>query len=339
MIILIPAYEPDEKLVKLVKEIHEKTDYKTLVIDDGSGEKYRYIFNDVTMEGTVVLKHMFNMGKGEALKTGFKYISNLDEEVGVVTADCDGQHLVEDIIRVGEAIKEHKDTVILGTRRFQGAVPLRSRLGNTITRVIFSLASGARVYDTQTGLRGFSTSMLPWLCSIKGSRYEYEMNELLEAKDMRYNFYEITINTVYIEENKSSHFNVIRDSISIYLPILKFSLSSVISALLDMSLLLILERLTSNLFLSVIMSRIISASSNYILNRQYVFTRGKSLSVKGSLTKYALLAVVIMLLNYEIMNLYILIGIPLFISKLLTEGTLFFFSYYMQRKYVFIKQH
>lgn len=339
MVILIPAYEPDERLIELVKEIGEKTDYNMLVIDDGSGENYRHIFNSVEYEGALVLSYPENRGKGEVLKSGFKYIKSKNEREGIVTADCDGQHLVKDIIKVAESINLHKDKIILGTRRFVGDVPFRSKFGNSITRAIFTLASGVKVYDTQTGLRGFSVSMLNWVSNISGSRYEYEMNQLLEARDSGYGFHEITIDTVYLEENKSSHFNPIRDSLSIYLPILKFSMSSVLSALLDIILLMMIELATSNLFVSVVISRVMSATFNYMVNREYVFSKDKHTLVKGSMFKYILLAVTIMLLNYEIMRMYIFIGLPLLAAKLLTEGTLFFFSYWAQRKYVFAKNY
>lgn len=336
MVVLIPAYEPDERLIKLVKEIRQMSNYKILVVDDGSGEKYKKIFNSIEEEGAVVLSCNINKGKGEALKSGFKYISSLNENDGIVTADCDGQHLVKDIINVAKSIKEHKDKIILGTRRFIGEVPLRSRVGNDITRAIFSLASGVKVYDTQTGLRGFSMSMLQWISNIPGSRYEYEMNQLLNAKNAGYDFYELQISTVYLEENKSSHFNVLRDSLSIYLPIIKFSMSSIFAGLLDFILLMLVAMITSNLFISVLISRMFSATFNYIVNRNYVFEKTKSKLLSKSAVKYILLASIIVLLNYATMKIYIFIGLPLMISKIFTEITIFFFSYIMQKKYVFI---
>lgn len=338
MVILIPAYEPSKKLIKLVCELIYVCDYDIVVVDDGSGENYRYIFDSISNLGCTVLTHEKNMGKGAALKTGFKYIQETNEATGGVTADCDGQHLTKDIINVAEAIKEHKNYVVLGTRRFVGKVPFRSRFGNSVTRAVFTFASGVKVYDTQTGLRGFSIDMLPWLCDIPGDRFEYEMNMLLETLPAGYSFYEINIDTVYHEQNQSSHFHPLKDSFRIYLPIIKFSMSSILSGVIDFLLLAVLQLYTSNLFLSVIGARLCSASFNYTINRIYVFSKFKDASIKRSLPRYFILAAFIMLVNYGVIDIYYsLLGLSLFLAKILTEVTIFLFSYWAQRRFVFSK--
>jgi glycosyltransferase involved in cell wall biosynthesis len=338
MTILIPAYEPSKKLIDLIYDLIDACDYDIVVVDDGSGQDYKYIFDIVSSLGCTVLTHEKNKGKGTALKTGLKYIQQTKEETGVVTADCDGQHLPEDIVKIAEAIKEHKNSVVLGTRRFAGKVPFRSRLGNSMTRSIFSFASGAKIYDTQTGLRGFSMEMLPWLCNISGNRFEYEMNMLLDTFLAGYSFYEIDIDTVYLERNKSSHFHPLKDSLKVYLPIIKFSMSSILSGVLDFLLLGVIQLFTSNLFLAVIGARICSAVFNYSANRHYVFSKFKDASIKTSLPRYFMLAGFIMLANYGVIDMYYsVIGLSLFLAKILTEITIFFFSYWSQRKFVFVK--
>jgi glycosyltransferase involved in cell wall biosynthesis len=304
MKILIPAYEPNIRLINLINDLIDSCDYDIVVVDDGSGQEYKYIFDTVSSLGCTVLTHEKNRGKGAALKTGFRYIQETKESTGVVTADCDGQHLPKDIIKIAEAVKDYKKALVLGTRRFVGKVPFRSRFGNSVTRTIFSFVSGAKVYDTQTGLRGFSMEMLPWLCEIPGERFEYEMNMLLEAVPAGYSFYEIDIDTVYLEQNKSSHFRFLKDSISVYLPIIKFSMSSLTSAVLDLLLLVIFQLFTSNLFLSVVGARVCSAVFNYTVNRYYVFSKFKDASIKRSLSRYTMLAIVVMLANYGVIDFY-----------------------------------
>ncbi|WP_139905972.1 bifunctional glycosyltransferase family 2/GtrA family protein [Clostridium thermarum] len=338
MVILIPAYEPGRKLINLIYDLINSCEYDIVVVDDGSGEEYKYIFDTVISLGCTVLTHEKNMGKGAALKTGFRYIQQTNEKTGVVTADCDGQHLPKDIVKIAETIKEHKNSVVLGTRRFAGKVPFRSRFGNSVTRAVFSFASGAKVYDTQTGLRGFSADMLPWLCQISGNRFEYEMNMLLETIPAGYSFYEIDIDTVYLERNKSSHFHPLKDSIKVYLPIIKFSISSILSGIIDFLLLGVIQFFTSHLFLAVIGARICSALFNYTINRIYVFSKFKEASVKTSLPRYFMLASFIMIANYSVIDIYYsVLGLSLFLAKILTEVTIFFFSYWYQRKFVFIK--
>lgn len=338
MVVLIPAYKPDKKLIKLVEDIQKKCDYKIVIVDDGSGEEYNEVFQRVRAQGCYIVIHENNRGKGRALKTGFDYIKNLEDTEGVVCADCDGQHSPNDIIKIGEAINNHKDCIILGTRRFTGKVPLKNKFGNSVTRILFSIISGIKIYDTQTGLRGFSIDMINWLCDIKGERYEYEMNMLLEAKSFDYKFIEIDIETIYIEENKSSHFNPIKDSIAVYLPIIKFSISSIISAAIDYVLLGILLVMTKNLFIAVVGARLCSATFNYSTNRLVVFNKNNKDRIYKSLWKYAILAIFIMLLNYVVIDFYInTLKLNLYIAKVLTEVTIYFFSYTAQKKFVFKK--
>ena len=336
MMVLIPAYEPNERLIKLIHGLKAICNYNIVIVDDGSGKAYNNIFTRAIDIGCFVLTHKVNKGKGEALKTGFNYIKETTENEGIVCADCDGQHLPKDIIKIGETINEHHNSIILGRRRFMGDVPFRSSFGNSITRVLFSFASGTRIFDTQTGLRGFSADMLQWLCCISGQRFEYEMNMLLEAVPSGYNFYEVDINTVYLDQNKSSHFHALKDSIRVYLPILKFSLSSVLSGILDFALLGIIQSYTSSLFTAVVGARLCSAIFNYTMNRVYVFSKFKNSTIKKSLPRYFLLATFILFANYGVIHGYnIILGIPLFYAKVLTEVTIFLFSFWSQRKFVF----
>lgn len=336
MIILIPSYEPGVQLLDLIIKIKEKCNFDIIIVDDGSGNKYREIFRQAESLKCTVLTHVRNLGKGHALKTGFEFIKTSGENAGVVCADSDGQHLPEDIIKIAKNIEEHKSHIILGCRRFTGKVPIRSKFGNSVTRTIFSLATGTNIYDTQTGLRGFSIDMLDWLCSIHGERFEYEMNMLLEAKEAGYLFYEVDIDTVYYKDNKSSHFHTIKDSVRVYQPILKFSASSLISAAIDLALLFLIQFFTSSLLVSVIVSRMCSSIFNYTMNRNFVFSDGRTVNFKNSLFKYYSLVIIIMLVNYLLIFTFNeLIGIPLFVSKLLTETTIFLFSYWSQHKFVF----
>ncbi len=213
-VVLIPAYKPDDALIKTVVELSSHG-YDILVVDDGGGADYDDIFKCVSGFAKVLRKKK-NYGKGAALKTGFRYILNRMSDVGyVVTADADGQHKTDDIAKVDEKLREGSEFV-LGSREFAGEVPVRSRLGNMITRGVFSVVSGVSVGDTQTGLRGFDRSLLEWLVSIPGHRYEYEMNMLLDAAKKGIRIDEVTIETVYEKGNPSSHFNPVKDSVKIY---------------------------------------------------------------------------------------------------------------------------
>lgn len=152
MTILIPSYEPDERLLSLIHKLKEVSDASILVVDDGSGEEYRGIFDSAKQAGCIVLTHSINQGKGSALKTGFDYVRQHGGRDGVICADSDGQHLPEDILRLTKAVREHRNHIVLGSRQFTGKVPMRSRIGNSATRMVYTFATGKPIQDTQTGL-------------------------------------------------------------------------------------------------------------------------------------------------------------------------------------------
>jgi len=207
--VVIPAYQPDNKLIKLVEKIHDKSDFKILIIDDGSSPACQKIFDKASQYATI-LRHEVNQGKGHALKTAFQFIKEQNSYGTVVTADADGQHKIWDIFRTANKASENPNKLILGVRAFTGKVPLRSRFGNSLTKALFKLQTGVGVTDTQTGLRAFTTNLIPFMLKIEGKRYEYEMNMLLEATK-EYEIVEVPIETVYINDNEASHFRPIRD--------------------------------------------------------------------------------------------------------------------------------
>ena len=172
LIVLIPSYEPDEKLTKLIKNLN-KNKITSIVVDDGSGKDYKEIFDNLD---TKVISYEKNQGKGHALKEGYKYIKDNYKEYVVVTMDSDGQHRIEDALNLYNYILKNDDTLVLGKRPRGEKTPLRSKIGNGITRFVFHIVSGQDVYDTQTGLRAFSNKLIDYMLEVKGERFEYEMN-------------------------------------------------------------------------------------------------------------------------------------------------------------------
>lgn len=210
--ILIPAYQPDEKLVTLMANLRE-TFAHVVVVDDGSTEGTE-VFDKIRPQADVVLKHEVNRGKGAALKTGFAWILEHQPGMkGVVTADADGQHRVDDIRRVAEAVATHQGGLVLGVRSFGRKVPFRSRLGNNWTTLLFWLITGMSIQDTQTGLRGIPGDLLPRMLQLRGDRYEYETRMLVDTRLHAQKPLQLPIETVYIDGNKSSHYRPLRDTI------------------------------------------------------------------------------------------------------------------------------
>jgi hypothetical protein len=218
MVVIIPSYKPDKEIMsKFIDEL--KKEIKNIVIvNDGSGNEYNDYFSTFEKASIPVLRHYVNMGKGRAIKTAFNYIcNNYPEFECAVTADCDGQHTVEDIKHCLIETKENPSKLILGVRNFdQKDVPFKSKYGNKITKNIFKVFIGINISDTQTGLRGFTRKTIEKFITTLGERYEYETNMLIDCKLNDIKIKEVPIKTIYINNNKTSHFNPIKDSIMIY---------------------------------------------------------------------------------------------------------------------------
>lgn len=343
---LIPAYEPAESLPEIVTALMTADPALDVVlVDDGSGPAYGHIFARAGAAGAEVLSHDRNRGKGVALKTGFRHAMEHRPGAGVVTADADGQHAVPDILAVVAALRDQDATplatrplapaMVLGCRPFDGDVPLRSRFGNGVARLLFRIAAGWRLSDTQTGLRGIPAQMLPWLLQVGGERFEYEQRMLLELRPAGYTAREVRIETVYLERNASSHFRPVLDSARVMLPLLLFAASSLLGFTVDAVALFVLSTLTGALVPSIIGARVLSASVNFWVNRRVVFRRGGSQGFWRQLGSYALLVAMIGASNVVWMSYLTGIGISVWLAKLVTEIFLFFTSYRVQRSGVF----
>ena len=337
VVVLIPAYKPDERLIELTRELIVDNGLDVLLVDDGGQEAFAHIFEACRKLGAEVAVHAVNMGKGRALKTGINAaMLKWPDMAGIVTADADGQHTPKDILHLIDALHAHPDKLVLGSRAFTGNVPFKSLWGNRITRFVYALASGVKVGDTQTGLRALPASSLPAMARIDGERYEYEMNVLLKLRDMGLGVFEVPIETIYIDDNAGSHFNPVRDAIKIYMVIFKYLFSSIASFVIDYVLYwLCLGTFGFSALVSYALARLVSSQVNYNLNKHTVFGgRGG----KSAMVKYYALCVVQGLLGAGLVQ--VLPGvIPLsaVIIKIPVDLVLFMFSYFIQRDYVFNK--
>lgn len=336
-IALIPAFEPGTLMIDLLQRVNQ-SGFISIVIDDGSGPEFAELFRQAA-EMAEVLTHPVNRGKGCALKTGLVYIQKkYNGDYTVVTIDADGQHQIADAIRVCEAADQNPTSLILGSRGLRENVPLRSQVGNTITRAVFALFTGHPIHDTQTGLRAFTTALIPDLLQIEGDRYEYEMNVLLEFSRRRIPIEEVEISTIYLDNNSRSHFNTLKDSYRVYKEIIKFSASSLICFGVDYALYSLLILTTGNLPLANVTARIVSASLNFAINRKHVFQSDKSLMRSG--IQYFGLAAGILAVNTLLLGwLADGSGVNRYAAKLITEAILFLISWLVQRFFIFRKKH
>lgn len=347
--VIIPAYEPDEKLLKLLRQLKEAGIVHIIVVDDGSGSDYRELFVQAeAVEGCEVLHHAVNLGKGRALKTAFNAcLLKFPELCGCVTADSDGQHTPHDILACMRKLWENPTALVLGCRNFDGPdVPARSSFGNKCTRKVFRYLVGLSVSDTQTGLRAIPASFMKALMNVKGERFEYETNMLIETKNLDIPILEVPVETIYLEANKTSHFNPIRDSIRIYMIFGKFLFSSLSSSVLDLVLFGLFCRTlqAASGFLgelpyivgATVLARIISAVYNFLLNYKVVFKSSANLAATA--VKYCALAICQMLCSAFLVNeLFHLLGGYEVAVKIPVDVLLFFLSFVIQREFVYKK--
>ncbi len=338
-VILIPAYQPEYKLVRLVEELMLFELNDIIVIDDGSGEQYGDIFELAKDFGAIVVRHDRNLGKGEAIKTGIRAaIMRFDTEICVITADADGQHRPADIAWVSNALDCNPGSLILGTRCFDGEdVPGRSRFGNRLTSKIFKLMTGVDCADTQTGLRGIPGTLLELALQTPGSRYEYELN-FLEAAAAEVPFVEVSIETVYEDGNKCSHFRPVRDSLRVYGRPIRFAASSLVSAAVDYGLFALLLMLAipdhiMAVIIATVGARLCSGVVNFLLNRYYSFkSRGR---IGDEALKYGALFIIQMVLSAWFTAFVSIVIHTAVGAKLIVDTLLFVASYIIQRKFIF----
>ena len=180
--------------------------------------------------------------------------------------------------------------------------------------------------------------------TVSGERFEYEMNMLLYCITSQISIYEETIHTIYENNNKSTHFDPVKDSLRIYKLIFgtffKYIFSSLSASIIDLLtfqiLILIVSgvKLQNQILIATVIARIISSIYNYLLNAHLVFKTTEKIS--KTIVGYYLLAIVQMLCSWAFVYLLaIKLQLPKVVIKMLVDTALFFISYRIQKKYIF----
>lgn len=343
--IVIPSLEPDIKLLQLLETIRKQEDEENLivVVNDGSDQYYDAIFDEAEDNfGIELISYDENRGKGHALKTAFKHIINKHPYIErVATIDSDGQHTYKDTIKCIEESYKHPDSIIFGSRNFEADsidIPKKSRFGNVMTSKVLDSLTGYQLNDTQTGLRIFPVNLLGEMLDVKGERFEYEMNMIIYSRENDIEIIEVPISTIYINDNKSTHFNPIKDSLAIYQVFIKYILSSITGFLVDISIFaLIMYIMPSdylvNITLATVIARIISSTTNYLLNKNFVFKQG----TRRSAVQYFSLVVVQMLSSSVLVSMFssVFSLISTTLIKVFVDLGLFLASYFIQKTFIF----
>ena len=369
---LIPAYKPNENLISFIQSL-ETRGLEVVVMNDGSGEDYLPLFHKIQEQSLATVIHLEkNQGKGAALKAGLSYLNTVNDDFQVITLDADGQHSLQDALFLLQKSLENEGSLLLGSRAQSKDSPLRSRIGNYLTKKVFSLTTGVKVEDTQTGMRAFSKQLIPKLLKIQGNRYEYEMNMLLDFAKQGIPIKEYPIETIYINDNEGSHFDTVKDSIRIYSQILKFISSSLLSFCIDFLLYTVSFSLSGSILFSNAFARLISLHCNFFMNQNYVFQNASERTEKenpawkeraeetGNETvnaektdqteaikrenlkeylSYLGLALSLFAMNTLLLSAVVeVLGMNAYLAKIITEILLFILSYFVQKHLIFSKQ-
>ena len=353
-VLIIPSLNPDEKLVSVVREAVEYFS-DIILVNDGSGKEYESVFRRITdkFDGIHYLKHSENKGKGYALKSAMQYFRsnpNFDGYDGVVTADGDGQHEINDIIAIDKQLGLHNEkSLIIGCRDLNSEVmPPRSKFGNKSTAFLFKTLYGIKLKDTQSGLRAFSKDIIPWLLDVDGSRFEYEMNMLIKSKNTDVVLREYPISTKYEEKHKS-HFRSFVDSLRVmrvlFSGIISFIIAGLVAGIADIGLFAFFNEvvmpqngsLAINLLVATVVARVLSSIINFVFNRFITFG-GKKISSKSILKYYALWFAQLLTSYLLVLLLSTISGGREVLIKFLVDLLLALLSYQIQMKWVFRKK-
>lgn len=339
-VIIIPAYNPSQEFLPFITELHERCVQEAvaiLLVNDGCDVSYDHVLEmAISFSNVSIVKHETNLGKGAALKTGISAVKNIFPKcAGVVTADADGQHRVEDIFNVLNFNAAKDDALILGVRHFDQDVPIRSKLGNVLTRAVFYMLTSIRIEDTQTGLRRIPRNHFGAMLDIKSTGYAFEMEMLLWAKQSDVQLETQVIKTVYIDHNATSHFRPFVDSVKIYAVLLKQAFASTATAIVDLCAFSIFFALSGGmLFWANAFSRTVAFPVYFYMNRDFVFKQ-KQLGLHP-VPKLVLAIIVSGLFSYSLQWLaQKTLGFNEVLSKLVIETIVFFINFIVLRDFVY----
>jgi len=338
---LIPALNPDKSLTELINQIinkfevlnDKKNQYLILIINDGSySESSIKILKDINLINNVhVINNSNNLGKGAALKIGIKFAKDNNFKY-VITADADGQHLSDDIIKVSKAVEEKSDFFVLGIREFDEKVPLRSKIGNVLTRFIFNIILRKRIFDTQTGLRAFSEKYYELLISLPEKKYDFELSSLIAVARIG-DFYQIPIKTIYEPGNPTSFFRPFKDSSIIYFVFIRYLGIVPLLVILEVFLITIFNNIIGY-SIAFLIARLLSLIIYFLSMKQLVFR------VEGSIKKqsgYFIILATFNILIFEVflINLSITSNLLFIFYYMFIHSFLLLLNFYIQNKFIF----
>jgi len=234
VVICIPAYNEEKNIAKLIIDAKKYSD-QIIVIDDGSTDYTPQIAQEL---GIKLIQHEKNLGKGAALKTGFKYALTHSPEV-VVTIDADGQHNPHDIPKLIEPILTGDCDVVIGSRSEKTKMPTHRKIGYNFISFLNKKATKSKIKDSQSGFRAYSKKSLSTFAQKRFQNYSVEFEQLNSLIQDGFKIKEVPVELKYKGLEKTSKKNFLTHGGELILaslfmivarrPILYLSLPGVIS--------------------------------------------------------------------------------------------------------------
>ena len=279
VVVVIPALNPPKKLIHMVETLVNKSTLFVIVVNDGSADKFSECFASISrLQRVQVVTNAANLGKGAALRVGInEALIQHPDLAGIVTADADGQHSVSDIISISSLGKSKYNHFVLGYRKFTSKVPLRSRLGNEISRILYRFMLALNLKDTQTGLRYLPREFSIHCLSLESNGYEFETEQLIQAASLKLPIFEHPIETIYLKSGQPSHFSPFFDSAKIYFLIFRYALSSIATSTVDLIVFAVLIRMGLEIIQANLLARSIALFVQYQLLGSFVFRASSGL--------------------------------------------------------------
>lgn len=196
IIAVIPAHDEKDHISEVVRKTKKYVN-EVIVVDDASNDNTKEL---AEKEGAIVLRHVINLKKGAALKTGIEAAIMLGAD-SVVMLDADSQHDPSEIPKLIEKLDKYD--LVIGSRSFNEEMPLNSKLGNSILSFLSRLFQGHKIKDTQSGFRAFNTKIYPKIV-WKTRDYGVETEMLRNIKKHNLSHSEVTIKTIYDDNYKGT---------------------------------------------------------------------------------------------------------------------------------------
>ncbi len=190
--IIIPVYN-EGKVIRAVVQNTLKHFKYVVCVNDGSKDNTSF---EIEKTKAYLVEHPINMGQGAALQTGIEFARQLPVEY-FVTFDADGQHRIEDVVKMLGTIQTGKYDVILGSRFLGSAAIGMSRTKRVVLKlgIRFSNAmTGLKLTDTNNGLRVFNRYVAEGIqITLPDMSHASEIVEIIAAKKYRYHEVPVTI--------------------------------------------------------------------------------------------------------------------------------------------------